>query len=427
MRLRTQARRRRHVRAFRPEIEQAEPMRLLSTLSEFPIPGGPDIGAKTGITAGPDGAIWFVSSTDERVGRLGRDGQFSFVNLPQTTTGDDPTAITLGPDGNLWFLRSSEVGYVTPTGQVTEFPIGGPPLGAPNAIVSGPDGNVYFTGQNYLARVSTTGEIIKFAFPAEQTSAGNVTRGLVVGPDGNLWFTRNDLMGSTYPNQVGRMTLDGRFTFFDLTSGFDGVSDLTVGPDGRLWFTEGTLEKVGAISMAGQVTEYSAPTDSLPRGLTTGPDGCLYVALNGSNAIGRLTTDGQWTTVPLPSMASQPQAIVLGSDGQLWFTEGNGSAIGLLNPTSLSKPPSSESPGTASSQKPATDEPTPPGPMQGPFLIGQRPQTIRQRRLAMLEAWRAHVQARRMTILARREVVIAFRMRGLGRWHRHSERIRLTR
>ncbi len=38
------------------------------------------------------------------------------------------------------------------------------------------------------------------------------------------------------------MTLDGQFTFFDLTPGFDGVSGLTVGSDGRLWFTEGARE-----------------------------------------------------------------------------------------------------------------------------------------------------------------------------------------
>ncbi len=91
---------RRLSRAFRPEVERAEPRRLLSALSEFPIPGGPDIGAKTGIAAGPDGAMWFVSSTDDRIGRLARDGQFYFRRParkppPETTrppSRSDPTA-----------------------------------------------------------------------------------------------------------------------------------------------------------------------------------------------------------------------------------------------------------------------------------------------------------------------------------------------
>ena len=422
MRLRDQTRRR--SLAFRPEVERTEPRRLLSTLSEFPIPGGPDIGAKTGITAGPDGSVWFVSSTDDRVGRLDSKGQFTFVTLSKTDAADDPSAITLGPDGNLWFLRASEVGYVTPSGQVQEFPIAGPPLGAPNAIVAGSDGSIYFTGQNYLARVSMTGEITRFPFPAAQTSLGNVTRGLVVGPDGSLWFTRNDLTETPSTNQIGRMTLDGQFSFFDLTPGFDGVSGLTTGPDGRLWFTEGALAMVGAISMDGQVTEYSAPAGSLPRGLTSGPDEFLYVTLNGLNAIGQLSTDGQWTTVPLPSEASQPQAITLGQDGRLWFTEGNGSAIGSLDPTSLSTPvdsPPTEQAGTPASQGATRPGPQPPVPSTQTSLSPRwKLHALRTRQHRKREAWHARLQTHHRALMIRRERHFMLRMASLSAWHQQS-------
>lgn len=409
MRLRHHHQTRRRTPRFQPFVERVEPRQLLSTVSEFPIPGGPDIGAKTGITSGPDGALWFVSSTDDRIGRLGSNGQFSFFDLPKTQAGDDPCAITLGPDGNLWFLRAREVGYITPSGQISEFPLNGPPLNTPNAIVSDPDGHLYFTAQNALERVSTSGQITRFAFPAAQTSLGNVTSGLVVGPDGALWFTRSDLTGSTNANQIGRMTLDGSFTFFDLSPGFDGVSGLAVGPDGKLWFTEGSLGRVGSISTDGTITEYVAPSGSIPRSLTAGPGGALYVSMNGSSAIGRLSTNGTWTTVPLPSPASQPQAITVGPDGRLWFTEGNGSAIGSLDPSSIS-PPAPTNPDPPAPSNPTPSEPAGSPSGQMPPVFGPRPpvapvsifaqrllrlQAFRQRRLAILQTRMVQIHAHR--------------------------------
>jgi virginiamycin B lyase len=41
-----------------------------------------------------------------------------------------------------------------------------------------------------------------------------------------------------------------------------GAGQITAGPDGALWFTEFTVSKIGRITTAGVVTEYSIPTPS---------------------------------------------------------------------------------------------------------------------------------------------------------------------
>jgi hypothetical protein len=54
-----------------------------------------------GITAGPDGNVYFTvgDNNGEQVGRLTPAGNITFLSLPG---GVDPGAITTGPDGNLW-------------------------------------------------------------------------------------------------------------------------------------------------------------------------------------------------------------------------------------------------------------------------------------------------------------------------------------
>src|SRR5947209_12140512 len=71
---------------------------------------------------------------------------FQITEYPIPTVGSVPNGITAGPDGNLWFTErsGSQIGRITTAGVITEFPIpttGGQPLG----IAAGPDGNLWFT------------------------------------------------------------------------------------------------------------------------------------------------------------------------------------------------------------------------------------------------------------------------------------------
>ena len=56
-----------------------------------------------GITAGPDGNVWFTELDGNRIGRITTGGSITEFRIH--TTGSDPLGITSGPDGNLWFTE----------------------------------------------------------------------------------------------------------------------------------------------------------------------------------------------------------------------------------------------------------------------------------------------------------------------------------
>ncbi len=156
--------------------------------------------------------------------------------------------------------------------------------------------------------------------------------GIAAGPDGNMWFTE------TCGNKIGRITPTGTITEFPLpNTNASGPRGIAAGPDGNLWFTEGTGPpgcppgRVGRITPDGTITEYPlpqpsnqrlAPTDhgSCPRGIAAGPDGNLWFTEYAGSAIGRITPDGTITEYPLPTFGG-PEGIAAGPDGNMWFTE----------------------------------------------------------------------------------------------------------
>ena len=57
-----------------------------------------------GITAGPDGALWYSESSANKIGRILPTGVTN-TEFPIPTAGGGPAGITTGPDGNLWFAE----------------------------------------------------------------------------------------------------------------------------------------------------------------------------------------------------------------------------------------------------------------------------------------------------------------------------------
>jgi virginiamycin B lyase len=76
-----------------------------------------------------------------------------------------------------------------------------------------------------------------------------------------------------------------------------------VGPDGALWFVEMAGNKVGRITPAGVVSEFTVPTlAAVPWAITAGADGAMWFAEGASNKIGRITTAGAVTEFALPTL-----------------------------------------------------------------------------------------------------------------------------
>jgi virginiamycin B lyase len=125
-------------------------------LGQLPDPcPGPDY---EGITAGPDGAIWYTDATCGVINR--QPTNLTAGTTYQLSSWAAPWGITTGPDGALWFAESS---------------------GVPGTVVG------------KIGRITTDGIVTEYP-----TSKLDFTYGITLGPDGALWFTE-------YGDRIGRL------------------------------------------------------------------------------------------------------------------------------------------------------------------------------------------------------------------------------
>src|SRR6202165_3901728 len=272
-----------------------------------------------GITAGPDGNLWFTEDRANKVARVTMSGAFTEYSLP--TAQSVPGSIAAGSDGNLWFTEGAvgKVAKVTTSGVVTEYAI---PNSCPTGIAAGPDGNLWFTDgtNNKVGRVTTSGVVTEYPIPTANASPG----GIAAGPDGNLWFTESSA------NKVAKVTTSGGFTEYPIPTPNSFLSAIVVGPDGNLWFTE-DAGKVSKVTTSGVVTEYTIPTlNAFPAGIAAGLDGNLWFTDGVNNQVDRVTTSGAFTAFPVPTASSYPFTIAAGPNGNLWFTEQDGNKVAMV-------------------------------------------------------------------------------------------------
>lgn len=264
-----------------------------------------------GITAGPDGAVWFTERTSGKIGVITMSGTIAEYALPLSSA--DPRNITAGPDGALWFTEGTgnKIGRITTSGSVTEFPIPSPAASA-QGITTGPDGALWFVESNgsssKIGRITPNGIITEIPIAADHSP-----NRIITGPDGALWFT--EWAG----NRIGRITTSGSVTGFNIPTANSGPIGIAVGSDGALWFTENNANKIGRITTAGVVTEYAVRTANAgPLGIVAGPDGALWFTEPNANKVGRITTSGVMSEFIVPSTGGTLYEITVGPDGALW-------------------------------------------------------------------------------------------------------------
>jgi virginiamycin B lyase len=305
---------------------------VAQTIQEYPIPGGV-LSAPVGITTGPDGAVWFAAGAN--IGQLTTSGALTEYPTPIALT--FPQGIAAGADGALWFTNGiSGIGRVTTTGSFTAFMV--PTSTARTAgITAGPDGALWFTepGAGKIGRITTSGAVTEFP----TLISGSAPLSIAAGPDGALWFTDHGT------GAIGKVTISGAITEFPLTAAGSRY-DIKAGPDGALWFT-GPLQAIGRITTAGQINQLSLPSSTnAPGGIAAGPDGVLWFTDIGTNSIGRITTGGVVTETPIPTSnslaanftAAITNQITAGPDGALWFAESAAGQIGRLSLGATSGP-----------------------------------------------------------------------------------------
>jgi streptogramin lyase len=276
----------------------------------LPAASGPE-----GITAGPDGNLWFADYYSNKIGRITATGA-----VTEYSASGGPEDIAVGPDGNLWFTEwlSGKIGKITTSGRITEYTA--PSAGGPEGIVAGPDGNLWYveSGTSKIAKMTTAGVIeAEYSLPKESSP-----RDITAGPEGNLWFTENR------SNKIGKITASGIITEYSLPAG-SGPTQITRGPgtENALWFVEWGSEKIGRITTSGTITEYTLHSGVKPSSIAAGPDGNLWFTV-GKN-IGKITPTGVVAEYQGSGQIAQND-IVAGPDGNLWFTDYSYSKIGEI-------------------------------------------------------------------------------------------------
>jgi virginiamycin B lyase len=301
-----------------------------------------------GITAGPDGAMWFTEPFQNRVVRMTVPTPNpnpssiatplpGLTNYPLTAASGaspNPQYITSGSDGNLWFtdhLRNS-IWRMTTSGSTTEY-------ANPSAtmildrIASAHDGSLWFAQRPGVDAPSAVGGVVNitttgaFSAPVIIDSGYNGAPGqIVIGPDENEWFDNGGL-----PLSIDRVS-DGSVTAYPMPSVTPAAypGGIATGADLGIWFSDLMGGRIFRMNTSGSVTNtYTLPAKTSPGPIVAGPDGALYFIETlpaGGAGVGRITTSGAFTLIPFPSGTGGPTAsialdITTGPDGAIWVTE----------------------------------------------------------------------------------------------------------
>lgn len=167
------------------------------TLAEVALPANAWQGY---MATGPDGSLWMAGvDAFTRITPAGAITQFPITipgPAPSCGTGcKSVVGLTAGPDGAMWFADGwGHIGRITSNGTTTytrvadQLEMGPIPMGA------GPDGNVWFSlDGNNIKRITPSGAVTTFTLPHTGGHISNIT----AGPDGGVWF----ILGYSHPLQ----------------------------------------------------------------------------------------------------------------------------------------------------------------------------------------------------------------------------------
>lgn len=281
------------------------------------------------IAEGPDGAMWFAVSAGYNriveynrspspiewlIARITPAGKFTYFKLPKNSTEGGVGALTAGPDGAMWYLTREAIGRITTSGEVTEFHherVGNSFEYTRGAMSVGPDGNLWFVGSTpgmvpaaAIDSVTTSGLVSEIPFSTKDSWP----QAIAWGPDVDLWFA------SSAGGTIGHVSGTGQFTQYPVPG---QPSDLVFGPGGIPWFT--STEGVGSISLAGELS----PTIPFPGGgkrIVFGPDGRLWFSSGTQGVLGRVGPSGLSSLVKLRSGNRSVFDLAAGPNGTVWYT-----------------------------------------------------------------------------------------------------------
>ena len=324
-------------------------------VEEWPVPTTPRWGIDE-LGTGQEGYVWFLQGsgyfnndmgTVEGVSRVGPTASSS---LGLGALGVD---ITRGPEGNMWITEQhlvpeeekeepDAIARLESHGgsiRLTEFPVA---KTGPIGIASGPNGHIWFTSRRqdeeheiFIGEMDTSGRLIAQhpvrAGSGLRKASAPMPFGIAAGPEGRVWFT-DDGTNEQGRNLIGRINAAGEVEEFSVPTPGAEPAAITAGTDGAMWFTEPGKRKIGRITSTGEVTEFAVPdVSSALKGLALGPEGNLWFAERRPQAgFGSISPSGEvrsyhpaFEPLDAPDVmeSTGPESLVLGADGDIWFTD----------------------------------------------------------------------------------------------------------
>ncbi|WP_051471942.1 virginiamycin B lyase family protein [Patulibacter minatonensis] len=223
------------------------------------------------------------------------------------------------------------------------------PGATPLALAPAPDGVTWFTdpGAGRIGRIGATNVIQGFSAnvastPTAASPPALTPNRIALGPDGALWYTIQE-------GGIARITTLGVVTRYAIR-GAGRTLGITAGPDGAMWFTRPDQGQIGRITaptdaqvtagaVRGQVSTWSTDFNgSNPDDIVQGADGALWFTEPGSNTIGRAVPGPNgptFTRLTLPTPGGAPSRIVVGPDQRIWFSAPGTGRIGRIGDNGL--------------------------------------------------------------------------------------------
>lgn len=181
--------------ASRSVLVHADPITRTVEVFPIPTPNACQRGLGCHITLGPDGRMWFTEPAVGKAGAITTDGEITEYEL-RGPGGGAPVAlsgITTGPDNALWLINGStgkSMFRLTTSGQSTEFrPFATGTFKDLTAIAAHPNGRLYVTEAgthgNKVAELTTEGVLLR---EVELPTPNSGPVAITVGADQNLYI-----------------------------------------------------------------------------------------------------------------------------------------------------------------------------------------------------------------------------------------------
>ena len=279
--------------------------------------------------AARDGSVWYTGQLANVVGRLNpATGEFKEYPLP--TAGSGPHGLVEDPAGNIWYTGNAAglIGKIDPkTGQVTEYKMPDPRARDPHSLVFSRSGLVVFTvqGGNFVGTLDPKTGKIELA-----SLAGNARPyGIMLNSKDVAFF---DEFGTNKIGSVDPKTL--KITEYPLPAADARPRRIAIGRDDTVYYTDYARGFLGHLDPAtGKVEEFQSPSgaDSRPYAIIVTSDGAVWYCETGVSTRNLLVRFNPETkkmlSWPIPGGGGTVRNMDVGKSDVLWLAE---SGVGKL-------------------------------------------------------------------------------------------------